>query len=103
MTIATGTRIAIGVRSSRRYHNHFSLFTMTGCTTPAQLANINGYIEDDPDNLDGYEDLDEDDQERVRTALEEGHVADEDLVSLVRSSDRKCETDALMRLHRTQT
>lgn len=32
-----------------------------------------------PDDLDGFEDLKEEDQERVRRAWEEGRVADEDI------------------------
>lgn len=33
----------------------------------------------DPEDLDGFEDLKEEDQARVRRAWEEGHVADEDI------------------------
>lgn len=32
-----------------------------------------------PDELDGFEDLKEEDQERVRRAWDQGHVADEDI------------------------
>lgn len=37
-----------------------------------------------PDDLDGFEDLKEEDQERVRQAWEQGHVADEDIPSTAR-------------------
>lgn len=33
----------------------------------------------DPENLDGFEDLPEEDQERVRKAWDAGHVAEEDI------------------------
>lgn len=42
------------------------------------LQNINGSIEGNFDLLDGYEDLPEDDQVKVRKALEDGHVDDDD-------------------------
>ena len=37
------------------------------------------------DMLDGYDELSDEDQLRVRTAIEAGHVADEDLFSIVSS------------------
>ena len=40
--------------------------------------NIKTSVDDEPNNLDGYEDLPEDLQEKIRKALEDGHVADED-------------------------
>ena len=42
------------------------------------IKNLNDAIEGDLEYLDGYEDLDEDLQAKVRKALEDGHVADED-------------------------
>lgn len=58
-----------------------------GCVTPAQIANIQSQIgplddldldADLPMILDGYEDLSLEAQEKVKFALEHGHVADED-------------------------
>ena len=49
-----------------------------GCVTPKQLDNLNASIEGNFDYLDGFEDLDEFNQARVRKALEERHVADDD-------------------------
>ena len=46
--------------------------------TPKQIINIKDAIDDDVNNLDGYEDLPEDLQEKIATAIQEGHVADED-------------------------
>ena len=51
---------------------------LRGCVTPKVLQNINGSIEGNYDLLDGYEDLPEGDQEKVRKALEDGHVDDDD-------------------------
>ncbi|MCJ1282586.1 hypothetical protein MMC26_001911 [Xylographa opegraphella] len=49
-----------------------------GCVTPVQIANLKKDIEDNLDYLDGYEDLNDDDKAKVRQALADGHVADED-------------------------
>ena len=49
-----------------------------GCVTPAQISNLKEGIEDNLEYLDGFEDIDEDMQEKVVKALENGHVADED-------------------------
>lgn len=49
-----------------------------GCVTPKQIANLKDAIDDDATELDGYEDLPEDFQDKVRMAVQEGHVADED-------------------------
>ena len=49
-----------------------------------QMENIRNAYGVAPEELDGYEDLSEVDQQRVRTAIAQGHVADEDLVSQVR-------------------
>jgi hypothetical protein len=42
------------------------------------IENINSFIEGDMDLLDGYEDLPEDVQAKVKRALDQGHVDDED-------------------------
>ena len=49
-----------------------------GCVTPKQIVNVKNSIDGEPNNLDGYEDLPEDLQEKISKALEDGHVADED-------------------------
>ena len=46
--------------------------------TPKQIQNLKKAIEDNLDYLDGYEELPEHDQERVKKALHDGHIADED-------------------------
>src|SRR2546429_3014296 len=49
-----------------------------GCVTPAQIQNVKISIENDVNNLDGYDDLSPEMQEKVKNAIELGHVADED-------------------------
>ena len=44
-------------------------------------------VDGDAGELDGYEDLEEDDQARIRQALADGHVADEDIVGIVSGLD----------------
>ena len=49
-----------------------------GCVTPKQIESLKTATEDDVNMLDGYEELPTDLQEKVKAALENGHVADED-------------------------
>ena len=49
-----------------------------GCVTPKQIDNLKDSIDGEASDLDGYEELPEDYQEKIVKALEEGHVADED-------------------------
>ncbi len=49
-----------------------------GCVTPKQIANLNDAIRGDFDYLDGYDEIPPEEQERVKLALEQGHVADHD-------------------------
>lgn len=55
-----------------------------GCVTPAQIENIVKAIdgleafEEDPNVLDGYDEVGEENQEKIRMALKEGHIPDED-------------------------
>lgn len=49
-----------------------------GCVTPKQLANLNEMIEGNFDYLDGYDEITPELQEKVKIALEQGHVDDSD-------------------------
>ena len=66
--------------------------------TPRQLANIRVAIAGSYDMLDGYEDLTEEDQLRVRTAIEIGHVADRDLINAVSISVLTYRYSVLMKI-----
>ena len=46
--------------------------------TPRQISNLKKDIEGEPSQLDGYDELPEDLQEKVANALEQGHVDDDD-------------------------
>ncbi len=46
--------------------------------TPKQISNLKASIEDDPNQLDGYDELPVEYQEKVVNALEQGHIDDED-------------------------
>lgn len=52
-------------------HAHYHL-SILGCVTPAILRNIKDKL-NGPDDIDGYEDLRPEDQEKVQKAWEEGH------------------------------
>ncbi|KAI9885933.1 MAG: serine/threonine protein kinase psk1 [Watsoniomyces obsoletus] len=49
-----------------------------GCITPRVIANLKEVIEDNVDLFDGYDELPEPEQEKMRRALEQGHVDDDD-------------------------
>ena len=46
--------------------------------TPKQISNLQSSVGGDPSQLDGYDELPEDFQEKVINAIEQGHIADED-------------------------
>ena len=54
----------------------FNLTSHRGCVTPKQIENLEETIEGNLDFLDGYDEIDEESQAKVRKALEDGHVAD---------------------------
>lgn len=64
----------------------FSAWRHWGCTTPKIIGNMQAKFSD-PEELDGFDDLQEEDQERVRRAWTEGHVADDDIPPTARKSD----------------
>lgn len=50
-----------------------------GCVTPVQIANINEVIEHDTENFDGFAEIeDEHVKEKIKRAIHDGHVDDED-------------------------
>ena len=49
-----------------------------GCVTPKQISNLKDSIEGDPSQIDGYEELPEDFQEKLARAVGQGHIDDED-------------------------
>lgn len=58
-----------------------------GCVTPRQILNLKEAIEDNLDLFDGYDELPEDIQEKMRRALEQGHVDDEDWKGVSQASE----------------
>ena len=60
---------------------HIRILTLTdfrGCVTPQQIENVNSEIDNDVMDLDGYEELPKETQEKVARAFKQGHVDDED-------------------------
>ena len=49
-----------------------------GCVTPQQLGNVQTELDNDPENLDGYEELPDDIKQKIAQAIQQGHVDDED-------------------------
>ena len=49
-----------------------------GCVTPKQIENLNETCGGDTDLVDGFDELSADYQEKVKFALENGHIPDED-------------------------
>ena len=58
--------------------------------TPKQISNLKDSIEGDPSQLDGYEELPEDAQEKLVRAVEQGHIDDEDWGWVVLSTVNLC-------------
>ena len=56
-----------------------------GCVTPKQVENLKVSIENNVDLFDGYDELPVELQEKMRRALEQGHVDDEDWRGVSRS------------------
>jgi hypothetical protein len=59
------------------------LISSRGCFTPKQIANVKNDItgdSEDPDfsRLDGFDELNTDLQAKIRKAIEEGHVEDDE-------------------------
>ena len=54
------------------------MISKRGCVTPNVVKNIGEKIEGNLDYLDGYDELPESEQGKVRLALDQGHIADED-------------------------
>ena len=59
-----------------------------GCVTPRNLEDVSKELEGDHANLDGFEDLSEDDQERVAQALAAGKIAEEDGTAFTEEEQR---------------
>ncbi|GAA5922620.1 uncharacterized protein JCM15063_003364 [Sporobolomyces koalae] len=57
-----------------------------GCVTEKQILNMKDSFEA-ADEIDGFEDIPGDDQERVRKAFQDGHVADEDIPDTARKPE----------------
>lgn len=56
----------------------FTCSDFRGCVTPKQIVGVKSSIEDDLDLFDGFDELPDDFQEKVKTALANGHIADDD-------------------------
>ena len=54
------------------------MFLFRGCVTPKQIIGVKSSIEDNLDLFDGFDELPDDLQEKVKTALADGHIADDD-------------------------
>ena len=61
-----------------KFSDHCSLVASRGCVTPKQITGVKSSIEDNLDLFDGFDELPNDLQEKVKTALADGHIADDD-------------------------
>ncbi len=78
-TIQAGS-IAIGklIQSDQPALANWHTDLIRGCVTPKQIENLIETCGGDLDMVDGYDELPAEFQEKVRYALEHGHVSDED-------------------------
>lgn len=72
--------------SSLTHESTCSAWRHWGCVTPKIITNMKAQFEN-ADELDGYDDLKDEDQERIRKAWDDGHVADEDIPETARKSN----------------
>lgn len=49
-----------------------------GCVTPKQISNLIETTEGDTELVDGFDELSDENQEKIKFALENGHIPDED-------------------------
>ncbi|WFD34160.1 hypothetical protein MCUN1_000996 [Malassezia cuniculi] len=64
-----------------------------GCTTSRVLANIRKEVDNVAEDLDGFEDLSEEDQKRVFAAFAMGRLPDEDVTPVLRESEEEHAND----------
>ena len=74
------------------HHMHDRAWRHWGCTTPAIITNMKKSFSN-ADELDGFEDLQPADQEKIRQAWDDGHVADEDIPETARKPKGDDEAD----------
>ena len=65
---------------------NYSAWRHWGCVTPKIIENVKKSFESAED-LDGFEELKEEDQEKLKTAWEVGHVAEEDIPPTAKKPD----------------
>ncbi|KAI0747052.1 poly polymerase and DNA-ligase Zn-finger region-domain-containing protein [Daedaleopsis nitida] len=63
-----------------------------GCVTPKIITNMKNSF-NEADELDGFDDLSEEDQERIKKAWEDGHVAPEDVPETAQKADGEDDED----------
>ncbi|KZF19705.1 zf-PARP-domain-containing protein [Xylona heveae TC161] len=59
-----------------------------GCVTPSQIKNVSDAIEGDFEQLDGFDEIPEDLQDKVKRSVEQGHVDNEDWKGVCQQSCR---------------
>lgn len=63
-----------------------------GCVTPKIISNMKNSF-NEADELDGFDDLSEEDQDRIKKAWEDGHVAAEDVPETAKKADGEDDED----------
>ena len=63
-----------------------------GCTTPVIINNFKKSFSQ-ADELDGFDELQPADQDKIRRAWDDGHVADEDVPETARKPEQAGDTD----------
>ncbi|KAI0319442.1 hypothetical protein OF83DRAFT_1110333 [Amylostereum chailletii] len=84
-TLTKGS-LKIGTVVDFQGHTNFA-WRHWGCTTPKIVANMKKSF-DQAEDLDGFDELEDEDKERIRKAWEDGRVADEDIPETARKADK---------------
>ncbi|ETW75824.1 hypothetical protein HETIRDRAFT_243903, partial [Heterobasidion irregulare TC 32-1] len=84
-TTLTKGSLRVGTIVDFRGHTSYA-WRHWGCVTPLIFTNMKQQF-NEASELDGFDDLKEEDQERVTKAWEAGHVADEDIPETARKAE----------------
>ncbi|WFD48740.1 4-carboxymuconolactone decarboxylase [Malassezia furfur] len=79
-------QLRLGVLTEIQGHTSM-IWRHWGCTTDRVLAHVKNEVEDDPKELDGFEDLEPSDQESVTTAFKLGRLREEDITPCLREKE----------------
>jgi len=74
----------------------YSSWKHWGCVSPKVIAKMQE-LYSDPSDLDGFDDLKPEDKDRINKALQDGHVAEDDIPESAKEGEEKTKKKAASR------